>query len=188
MDPEFSRLVDKAANIAASGRWAAVNERIEHRAANPGADNDQWVQQFASLCLQIFSEYVSLKRAYKEKLDEVSLLAWRARNLLELSVWCLYCAKSRETRAVFTRTPDVGYWGFSVLSQSGDLQWQKTPTGSIFLQERSKTFPNRLLRTGLRPWMALTNKSARRLKNLESVSISLPATKYCPNSLTLQQC
>jgi hypothetical protein len=69
MDPAFSRLVDEASNIAASGRWAAVNERIEHLSANPGVDNDWWVQMFASLCFQIFSEYLLLKRAHEEKRD-----------------------------------------------------------------------------------------------------------------------
>ncbi len=53
MDPEFSRLVDEAANIAAPSRWAAVNEGIKHLAANSGADNDWWVQLFASLCSQV---------------------------------------------------------------------------------------------------------------------------------------
>jgi hypothetical protein len=96
MDPEFSRLVDEASNIAASGRWAAVDQRIKQLAANPGAGNDWWVQLFASLCSKIFSEYLSLKRAHEEKRDEASLLAWRARNLLELSVWCLFFSKSRE--------------------------------------------------------------------------------------------
>ena len=96
MDPEFSRLVEEADNVAASGRWDAVNERIKQLAANPGRDNGWWVQLFGSLCSQAFSEYLSLKRSYGEKRDDSSLLAWRARNLLELSVWCLYCAKSRE--------------------------------------------------------------------------------------------
>jgi hypothetical protein len=96
MDPEFTRLVEEAASIPTSGRWAAVNERIEHLAANPGPDNDWWVQLFGSLCFQVFSEYLSLKSAHEEKRDEGALLAWRARNLLELSVWCLYCSKSRE--------------------------------------------------------------------------------------------
>ncbi len=96
VDPENSRLVDEAANICTSGRWTAVNARVESLAANPGIDNGWWVQLFGALCFQIFSEYLSLKRAYKEKQDKTSLLAWRARNLLELSVWCLYCSKSRE--------------------------------------------------------------------------------------------
>ena len=95
MDQEMSRLVDEAANIAASGRWTAVNERIKCLAANPGVDNDWWVQLFASLCSQIFSEYLLLKCTHEESRDGASLLAWRARNLLELSVWCLYCSKSR---------------------------------------------------------------------------------------------
>jgi hypothetical protein len=97
MDPEFSRLVKEAADIAASGRWAAVNAKIEALAANPGPDNAWWVQLFASLCSQNFGEYLSLKRTYDNRQnDDAALLAWRARNLLELSVWSTYCAKSRE--------------------------------------------------------------------------------------------
>src|ERR1700732_1829950 len=96
MDLESSRLVDDAAYISTSGRWAAINERIQCLAANPGVDNEWWVQLFGSFCCQIFSEYLSLKRAYEEERGGTSLLAWRARNLLELSVWCLYCSKSRE--------------------------------------------------------------------------------------------
>jgi hypothetical protein len=101
MDPVFSKWVDDAANIAASGRWAAINERIRHLCANPSADNAWLVQVLASLCAQVFSEYLALKRAYEEKRTEASLLAWRARNLLELSVWCLYCSKSRENARRF---------------------------------------------------------------------------------------
>ncbi|HTW36797.1 MAG TPA: DUF5677 domain-containing protein [Rhizomicrobium sp.] len=103
MDPEFSRLVNEAVDIATSGRWAAVNARIEALAANPGPDNAWWVQLFASLCSQNFSEYLSLKRDHQSNdIDTPALLAWRARNLLELSVWATYCAKSRENaRRVF---------------------------------------------------------------------------------------
>ena len=97
MDTEFSSFVNDAAGIAASGRWAAVNARIEALAANPGPDNAWWVQIFASLCSQNFGEYLSLKRAYENKQnDDVALLAWRARNLLELSVWSTYSAKNRD--------------------------------------------------------------------------------------------
>jgi hypothetical protein len=96
MDPEFQRLVDAAAEVAASGRWSAVNERIKNLAANLGPDNDWHVQLLGCLCAQIFSEYLALKRAYADERErESSLLAWRARNLLELSVWSLYCAKDR---------------------------------------------------------------------------------------------
>jgi hypothetical protein len=95
MDPEYFRMVEEAAAVHASGRWTAVNQAIERLAANPGPDNEWWVQVFTSLCFQIFSEYLALKRAYQEEHNKTALLAWRARNLLELSVWCLYCSKSR---------------------------------------------------------------------------------------------
>ena len=65
MDPEFYRLVNQATDIAASGRWATVNARIEGLAANPGENNAWWVQLFGGLCSQNFSEYMSLKRAHE---------------------------------------------------------------------------------------------------------------------------
>jgi hypothetical protein len=50
----------------------------------------------ASLCDKVFLEYFCLKHAYEERnSDSAALLAWRARNLLELSVWSIYCSKSR---------------------------------------------------------------------------------------------
>jgi hypothetical protein len=97
MDPEFARLVNEAAEIKSSGRWKAINTRIEALAAHAGAGNAWWVQIFGGLCFQNFSEYLALKRAYENgHEDDTALLAWRARNLLELSVWSAYCAKSRD--------------------------------------------------------------------------------------------
>ncbi len=97
MDPELSRLVYQAAEVASSGRWAMVNTRIEALAAHPGADNAWWVQLFGALCSQNFSEYLLLKKAYENPTrDDGALLAWRARNLLELSVWSTYCSKTQE--------------------------------------------------------------------------------------------
>lgn len=101
MDPEYSRLVDEAASISTSGRWSAVNEKIQGLAASPGMGNEWWVQLFGALCFRIFSEYLLLKRAYEEKNKETALIAWRARNLMELSVWCLYCSKSNENARRF---------------------------------------------------------------------------------------
>jgi hypothetical protein len=137
MEPEFSRLVDVAANIAASGRWDAVNEKIKQPAANPGKDNAWWVQLFASLCAQVFSEYLLLKRAHQEgQTDAASLLAWRSRNLLELSVWCLYCSKSRENarrlyedagRDVFGIFGAFTKWG---IAKAQDPDWLDIFTGA----------------------------------------------------------
>ena len=49
MDPEFQRLVDAAAEVAATGRWDAVNERIKNLAASPGPDNAWHVITTSSL-------------------------------------------------------------------------------------------------------------------------------------------
>ena len=74
MDPEFQRLVDAAAEVAANGRWDAANERIKNLAANPGPDNAWHVQLLGCLCSQLFSEYLLLKRAYGDESDTDSSL------------------------------------------------------------------------------------------------------------------
>jgi hypothetical protein len=97
MDPTFSEFVEAADDIRRSGRWTSVNAAIEKLAANPGVDNAWYVQVLGALCFHVFSEYRALQRAYEERHDgDTSLLAWRARNLLELSVWAMHCLKSRE--------------------------------------------------------------------------------------------
>jgi hypothetical protein len=49
------------------------------------------------LVLQCFSEYLLIKDAHAQKQrGDASLLAWRARNILELLVWSMYCAKSKD--------------------------------------------------------------------------------------------
>jgi hypothetical protein len=96
MDPKFSKLVDDAENIKTSGRWSAVSEEIKRLASNPGADNAWYIKLFVSLCYNVFSEYFLIKTAHAEQhRGDVSLLAWRARNLLELLVWAMYFSKSK---------------------------------------------------------------------------------------------
>ena len=95
-DPGFSQFVADAANIKESGRWAAMNEKIVCLAKNPGVGNAWQVQLLGALCFQVFSEYGRLQDARAAERTDPSLLAWRARNLLELSVWSTYFASSRE--------------------------------------------------------------------------------------------
>jgi hypothetical protein len=52
------------------------------------------MQVVASLCAANFAEYLALKAAHADLHGASSLIAWRARNLLELSVWAVYCGKS----------------------------------------------------------------------------------------------
>jgi hypothetical protein len=96
VNPEFAKFVNDAAYIKVSGRWSALNAKIERLAARPGVGNEWHVQLFGSICYQILSEYHRLESAYSVERENASLLAWRARNLLELSVWSTYFSKSRE--------------------------------------------------------------------------------------------
>jgi Family of unknown function (DUF5677) len=95
-NPVFSQFVADAANIEESGRWAAMNKKIVSLAKNPGVGNAWQVQLLGGLCCQVFSEYRHLQDAREAERTNPSVLAWRARNLLELSVWSAYFSKSRE--------------------------------------------------------------------------------------------
>jgi hypothetical protein len=46
------------------------------------------------LLAEIFSEYLKLRNAFDDQRFDDSFVAWLARNLLELSIWALYCEKS----------------------------------------------------------------------------------------------
>lgn len=92
----FAEFVADAATIKEAGRWQALNQHVREMAANPGTGNGWYVQIFGQLCFQILSGYNSLSQAYDGQHDDASLLAWRARNLLELSVWATYFAASRD--------------------------------------------------------------------------------------------
>jgi hypothetical protein len=95
--------IDEAAVIATSGRWEAVNERIAFLCRKPAPHDGWWVELFSSLCQEIFSEYLSMKGAYENKrYGDSAVIAWRSRNLLELSVCAIFCAKSIDnTRRVY---------------------------------------------------------------------------------------
>lgn len=101
MENEFVRFISEAANIKTSGRWSSLNQKIHHLANNHNGYEAWKVQVIAALCAQNFSEYIALKKAYEENGSEPSLLAWRARNLLEISVWSIYCAKETKNARIF---------------------------------------------------------------------------------------
>ena len=103
MDPEFARDIDCAAKIAAQGRGNALNDQIKYYAGVPRAAESWHFHLFSSLAYQVSSEYLLLKTAfYAPSRADAPLLAWRARNLLELMVWTLYfCRGEQNARRIY---------------------------------------------------------------------------------------
>lgn len=102
MDQEFIRSITEAADIKSSGRWGALNQKICQLAENHNGHEVWQIQVIAALCSKNFSEYFALKKAYEDQpVSEPSLLAWRARNLLEVSVWSSFCALSKDNARIF---------------------------------------------------------------------------------------
>jgi hypothetical protein len=89
----FPTMVDLAVQIGTSGRWAALNDAIKRLGKSYGGHEDVWyLQTLSGLAFLILAEYNLLKEADDDhRRYTVSRLAWHARNLLELSVWAIYC-------------------------------------------------------------------------------------------------
>jgi hypothetical protein len=76
-----------------SGRRNTLNAAIERLAKNYVGREDVWyLQTLSGLTFLILTEYNLLKEANDDQRRySVSVVAWRARNLLELFVWAVYC-------------------------------------------------------------------------------------------------
>jgi hypothetical protein len=138
---EFKKLIDAAADIKSSGRWAAMNERIRRLTARPGVVEVWYVKTFSSLCYQLCSEYLQLEKAHAEMEEKNnSLLAWRARNILELCVWSIYFTKSKENaRRIYE---DAGRDAIEIMNafENWGPSRANQPTGSIQFRSVNKIF------------------------------------------------
>jgi len=95
MAPDFEQMVSLAAQISTSGRWNSINEKLRALAQAPGPRPRWWIQIMGDLLSKVFNECLKLKQSFDEH-GEPSLLACRASNLLELSIWSQYCSKTQE--------------------------------------------------------------------------------------------
>jgi Family of unknown function (DUF5677) len=126
------KMMDQAESIQVSGRWSAANTKIERLAQTPGAAKDWYSETLAALLFHVFSAYQSLRRIYQTKHDlDIPALAWQARNLLELCVWCLYCTKSRENARRF-----YGDAGRDLISMSKAYKKNEATAGETELLEK----------------------------------------------------
>jgi len=96
--PAFMRHCGAEAGCSKRARKCGLEIEIENDRKRTQMLRHQRVSRNGRLVSRtLMSEYLQLKRAYEEKQGRgSSLLAWRARNLLELSVWSLYCTQGRE--------------------------------------------------------------------------------------------
>jgi len=140
--PDIMNLISEAEYIKTSGRWSALNEKIKKL---PPISDDEfgWLTRvFSGLTYRVFYEYLGMQEAHKRADDELAIVAWHARNLLELAVWSLYCTKSEDNTRRFYEDAGRDYndlllklkkWGGK--TNQGN-EWQQMFTDS--LQDLSK--------------------------------------------------
>ena len=145
MDAELIGSVNDADGIASSGRWKELNEKITYCAGNTKEDKEWHFVLFASIWNQVCSEYHSLKDAYYSPSDNnLSLLAWRARNLLELRIWAVYfCRSEQNARRIYEDAGRDGLDLFKALATWGkvadrEIDWEtKLKDADAMLRDRA---------------------------------------------------
>ena len=146
MDTELVGSVNDAAGIASSGRWKEFNGKIAHCTRNIEADNQWHFMLFGSMWHQTCSEYHALKDSYSAPSgNDLSLLAWRARNLLELRIWATYfCRSEQNARRIYEDAGRDGLDLFKALATWGRAadrvtDWEtKFKDADAILRERAK--------------------------------------------------
>jgi hypothetical protein len=96
---DINAFIHLAENIKKSGRWKEHNVKIETLANKNNGDEWWYLYVFSQLTYQMFDEYNKLTKAYEEK--DISEIAWRSRNLLEIMIWSIYCSQSGENAKRF---------------------------------------------------------------------------------------
>ena len=157
MNSDDTSAIQEATNIALSGRGKAVNDKIEQMVANPALANAWSIKVFGPLCFALISEFFALQKAYdKGNGTDCALLAWRARNLFEISIWCTYCNSSDENARRFYE--DAGHDGTDLLT--GLEKW-----GAITGQEAD--------------WLeGVRNSKAKLAENAQKVDVDLSEGTY----------
>jgi hypothetical protein len=74
-----------------------LNRRIEEDSAQQ--DGFSYANTLLCLCAEVLNTFRSLAEAHFK--NQVQHTAWLSRNLLELSIWCEYCARSESNARLF---------------------------------------------------------------------------------------
>ncbi|MEQ9345222.1 MAG: DUF5677 domain-containing protein [Thalassospira sp.] len=97
----MQEFVDQAEIIHTDGRWKRLNEAIEGFAVSI-PKNDMWkVDVFPNLSFNLLNEYIHLKDGFHGDDSGSPIVVWHARNLLEISIWVLFCLTSEENERRF---------------------------------------------------------------------------------------
>src|ERR1700722_9166601 len=90
----FNKVVADAAQIYSSGAMNAFATAIKEL-GDAGGPHGWYIELLAGLGDTANTEFTLLTNAYEGK-EETPLLAWRARNLLELCTWSMYSEAKKE--------------------------------------------------------------------------------------------
>jgi len=139
LSPDYP--IIKAHEILVAGRLGAVSKDLDRLHATEGDDtwySDTLMNLFSELAMQ----YAMVEKEYNDKdrrfaIARPATLAWRARNMLELSIWTAFCYGSRDNARRFyeDKHRDMLNWVTSVqkmvaLLPDAEIAWRTFPIES----------------------------------------------------------
>jgi len=92
--------IQKAKAIISSGSLGILDQQISRLIKNQWTTKKWLGEVFVGIIDQMKYEYASMNVAYSNN-DPISVVAWRARNLLEICIWTIFCTKDEENARQF---------------------------------------------------------------------------------------
>lgn len=92
----LDNIIAEAESVGTSGRHKDLNNKIIEFGQKTN-DEDFWLEKiFSGLAFRNFHDFLKLKNiiADNEK-NDLSVIAYYSRNLMEISIWTAYCTKSK---------------------------------------------------------------------------------------------
>jgi len=131
---DITDFINEVEDIKTSGRWNSLNEKIKILSAVSDNESEWITSVFSGLIYRIFKEYHRMQEAHKYTDDDLAIVAWHARNLLELGVWSIYCTKNKGNARRFYE--DAGRDHHDILVKL--KEWgEKTHQGSEWKKENN---------------------------------------------------
>lgn len=106
--------INTALDIIKSNRIEKLKERVIWLNENPDKCPHWKLQVFSGLLSKLLFEYDELNRTVDKDVEHIGVLALHTRNLLEISIWTIYCVENENNARSFYA--DAGKDGMDMLN------------------------------------------------------------------------
>ncbi|MBL4830155.1 MAG: hypothetical protein JKY55_09775 [Aliivibrio sp.] len=124
---DIDDLINEAVSVSTSSRHEDLNKKVVEF-CQKASDENYWLEKvFSGLAYRNFHDFLKLKKLIaKNEDDDLPVIAYYSRNLLEVGIWTAFCFQSAENAHIFYS--DVGRDGDDLLKKNLEMGIDKEST------------------------------------------------------------